>query len=101
MLNSIVLVGIKHSNTFVAENDDIHYARMILEIQRPYWNSDGSMQKDHVIVKVFRGVGDMLDEKYPIGSVIAIKGRIEETRDNLCIVIAEKLVYLNEEIDVG
>lgn len=97
MLNSIVIVGRKKSNCFQEKVDDIHFARMVIQVKRPYYNSDGSCCYDEIIVKVFKGTSDLIDEKFPIGALLVIKGRIEEHKDHLAIVVAETVEYIYEK----
>lgn len=86
MLNQVVLVG-KVSEKYESEN-------MTLEVERSFKNIFGVYEKDLIPVKVFHNI---LIEELEVGSVIAIKGRLE-VKDNSMSVVADRVTLLKKEV---
>ena len=95
MINQVVLVGRIKQLPQTDDNDVLHGADMILQVMRPFAESDGTYGYDEVIVSMWNGPAMSLKESCTIGTMVGIKGRIEQCKSQfLCKVIAKKIAVL-------
>ena len=47
-----------------------------LEVQRPFANSQGVYESDHIQVEVWRGLAETICNVAKIGTLISVKGRV-------------------------
>lgn len=101
MLNSCVIVG------RVAEPVELRttskgntIANMIVECDKSFRNEDGTLGKDLFKVTLWRGIAEECAAALTVGSIVAVKGRMQSDRyeknDTLyynCEIIAEKVAY--------
>ncbi|MBQ4253077.1 MAG: single-stranded DNA-binding protein [Erysipelotrichaceae bacterium] len=96
MLNQIVLIGVLKSLPHDFTRDGMAYSQVELEVQRTYKDPDGQPQSDVFTVHLWRGLSEIITERYPVGSLLAVKGRLEN-RDGICTIIAETVSFIHPE----
>ncbi|NLZ76298.1 MAG: single-stranded DNA-binding protein [Erysipelotrichia bacterium] len=93
MVNQVVLVGYIYSNDEIKQtlkfNGDCY-----IELDCNFQNNDGQYKRERFEVRLWRGIHDTLRE-YPNGSLICLKGRLENN-DNNTIVVAEKITIIRK-----
>lgn len=103
MLNQLVLVGkVVESPVLNETNEGTKFARLLIEVERNFKNSDGEYEKDLVQCILWRGIAESAVDACFVGSLIGVKGRIQSniimSKDNKpfynCEIIAEKISYL-------
>jgi len=106
MLNNVVLIGkVIELPVCVKDESGAKKTTLILEIERPFKDSDGLYHTDCFRVQLWKGIADQIVEFCTIGSLIALKGRLEAFVSNcdMCDgreyeVIAEKVTFLSNRI---
>jgi single-strand DNA-binding protein len=94
MLNQIVLVGRMVEEVKIIEENEKKYGYMDLKIQRSYKNNEGIFEEDIIPVKLWGQVAENTCEYCKKGSIVGIKGRIENNNNEL-IIIADKVTFLS------
>ncbi len=78
MLNQCVLVGkVKQVPQLQETANKNKVATLLLEVERSFKNSEGVLESDVFNVQLWRGIAETCCDVCTIGSVIAIKGRIQ------------------------
>lgn len=104
MLNEVILVGkIVKIPEISKTNTGTVVTNVILETVRHYKNSFGIYESDFIEITVWRGMAQTLVDGCELGSIIAVKGRIQtrtyaqdEKRHSSCLeIIAEKITILD------
>lgn len=92
-MNTVIVLGklISFANR---TEDNILVKTMVIEVPRPFANSNGEIENDYFNVELWRGLSEMISENLPLNSTVAIKGRLQSQGTN-CIIIAEKLTFLH------
>ena len=94
MLNQIVLVGRLNSLPANFTKDPLRYSEIQIEVERSYRDNQGQCLSDVFKVILWRGISDITSEKYPIGSIIGVKGRLEaENGEN--VIMAERVSFVS------
>lgn len=102
MFTNCVIVGrVKEIPVVETSSKGTVYAHIMLESERSYPNVDGTYTTDVFNVTLWRGIAEECAASCQIGSVIAVKGRLEShsyLKDNKTMwftdVIAEKVRIL-------
>ena len=107
MLNNVTLIG-KIAELPITEKEEsgIRKTTIILEVERPFRESDGEYLADKFQVRLWKGIAEQVDELCTVGSIIGLKGRLEasvtivdEKVDYSYYIIAEKLSFLSTRIN--
>ena len=78
MLTNCVLVGtVKETPVVETSSRGNIYAHLVMECEKPYAGVDGEVAKDQFRITLWRGMAEECAAACQIGSVIAIKGRLE------------------------
>lgn len=105
MINNVVLTGKVVELPKMRETPTgIRYANVLLEVMRPFRNSNGNFDSDRISVTLWKGIADTANDVCKIGDLLGIKGRIQsysveketQTYYNYEIV-AEHVSFLNME----
>ena len=105
MLNQVILNGIVKEDVVVKEtNTGIHYASMVLKVEREYRNSEGAFDVDEISIMLWRSVADQCASYCRAGTNATIKGRIQSSlynREDGSVfynyeIIAEKVFFLEK-----
>lgn len=78
MLNHVVVIGKVYSMPI--EKKDKKGSReisFILQVERPFTESDGSYVFDYVKVCPWKGIAEQMKELCTVGSIVAVKGRFQ------------------------
>ncbi|HCY05880.1 MAG TPA: single-stranded DNA-binding protein [Erysipelotrichaceae bacterium] len=103
MLNQCVLVGkVKQLPVIKQTANGNNYAQLVLEVDRNFRNSDGTLSTDLFQVTLWKGIAEMCMDVCKIDDIIALKGRLQayvyESDKNKTYynaeVIAEKVSFL-------
>ena len=99
MLNHVVMIGKVFS--MPVEKKDKKGNRQIsfiLQVERPFAESDGSYQFDYVKVCPWKGIAEQMKELCTIESFIAIKGRLytNHVDGKDLVVVAEHISFLSQ-----
>ncbi len=95
MLNNIILVGRLTKDPEVMKTEgEVSVANITLAIDRPFRSSDNVFDTDFIPVSVWRGYADAVANYCKKGSIIGVKGRVQ----NRPIIIAEKTIQTLEVI---
>ena len=78
MINEVILVGkvVKQPQLSQTTNGH-HISNVVLETVRHYKNSFGIYESDFLAVTLWRGMAQTICDTCEIGSLIAVKGRIQ------------------------
>ncbi|MCI5772973.1 MAG: single-stranded DNA-binding protein [Erysipelotrichaceae bacterium] len=80
MLNVFTLVGkVKQMPQIKQTSQGNVVATLIVESERPFRNSDGSITFDLFNITLWKGIAQMCCDCCKEGDVVAIKGRIQDT----------------------
>ncbi|MCR4950263.1 MAG: single-stranded DNA-binding protein [Solobacterium sp.] len=102
MLSSCIIVGrVKEKPEIRTTSKGNTIAYMLVEVDRPFRNEDGTLTTDTFRVVLWRGIAEECAEHCLPGSVVAIRGRLQssafEKEENVyynCEVIAEKVTHI-------
>ena len=102
MLSNCVVVGrVAEAPTISKSAKGNSIAHMVVECDRPFRNEDGTLVKDKFKVFLWRGIAEECEAQCELGSLVAIKGRLQannyEREDKQfynCEIIAEKVSYV-------
>ena len=101
MINEVILVGKvtkKPEKDIRGRVND----RICMEVIRHFQNSNGTYDSDHVEIQLWRGKALTLYDTCDIGSILAVKGRIQAAtsaeEDVAISIIAEKITILDPYI---
>ncbi len=95
MINQVVLIGRIKLLPVNQPEDDLHDADMVLQVMRPFAESDGSYSCDEVLISMWCGQAATMLAHCAVGDLIGLKGRIKQDDPHyLCKVIAEKITVL-------
>jgi single-strand DNA-binding protein len=97
MLNQLVLVGrviddIKKENL---ENGK-EQAKITIAVPRSYKNENGEYATDFITCNVFGNLVNNVNEYCKKGDLIGIKGRIENTNNNMQVIV-ERMTFLSSK----
>jgi len=103
MMNSCVLVGtVTEPVQLNTSSKGTTYGTMFVSTDRPFRNDDGSVTADIFRVTLWRGIADETAASCSVGSLVAVKGRLQSNnyeKDGRTYynaeVIAEKVSYLH------
>ena len=103
MLTSCMIIGrVKEKPEIRTTSKGTTVAHMLLDVDRPFRNEDGSLTTDVFKIVLWRGIAEECAERCTPGTIIAIRGRLQSTAYEKeeavyynCEVIAEKVVYVN------
>ncbi|HQB31820.1 MAG TPA: hypothetical protein PLI19_00680 [Erysipelotrichaceae bacterium] len=93
MINQVVLVGYIYSNQIIKQTLKFD-GDCYIELDRNFQNNDGQYKRERFEVRLWRGILDTL-RSYPDGSLVCLKGRLENNDDNNIIVVAEKITLIH------
>ncbi len=98
MLNHVVLIGKVYSMPIEKKNKKgSREISFVLQIERPFTESDGSYQFDYVKVCPWKGIAEQMKELCTVGSMVAVKGRFHcssvDAKD--VVVIAEHISFIS------
>lgn len=105
MLNQIVLVGrVKELPTIQESANGNKFANLLLELDRPFKNSNGVYEQDYITIILWKGIAETVSDICQINDIIGVKGRIQsysyEGKDGQTYrsydIIAEKISFLNK-----
>ena len=97
MISTCVLVGrIAELPAKIEEGQYKGEYGMVIEVDRPFMNMDGSLTKDHFFVRLWRGIAEQCCDTCTLDSIVAIRGRLESMNKEgfACSVIAEKVSFI-------
>ena len=101
MLNSCVIVGrVAEPLELKTTSKGNTVAHMIVESDKSFRNDDGTLGKDRFKVTLWRGIAEECAEALHVGSLVAVKGRMQsdmyeknDVQYYNCEVIAERVAY--------
>lgn len=94
MLNIVVLAGKVVELPVLKETaNGTKYATVVLEVTRPFKNSNSQYEQDRIAVTMWKGIAETANDVCKIGSTLGIKGRISTFS-----VEKEGQIYYNYEI---
>lgn len=105
MLNEVIVVGkIAKEPELCQTNNGHHISNIVLETIRNYKNSYGIYESDFLQVTLWKGMAQTIYDTCHVGSMIAVKGRIqtrtyleEDNRHYGCLeIVAEKVTILDK-----
>jgi len=107
MLNNVVLIGKIVELPITEKNEKgAKSTKIILEVERPFRESDGEYLTDKFLVKLWKGIAEQIDDLCAIGSIIGLKGRLEsnvtfvdDEYDYSYYIIAEKISFLSTRMN--
>lgn len=76
-MNQIVIVGSIIDMPSIQSNNSTNYARILLNVQRAFKNSDGVYESDQIMVTLWRGITESVLDYCKVGCVLALRGRIK------------------------
>ena len=98
MLNHVVVIG-KIIEMPIMSKDEKGNKKIsfILEIERPYRESNGQYINDYIKIVPWRGIAEQIKDLCTIGSIVAVKGRFscESKQCNNVELIAENITFLS------
>ncbi len=94
MLNNVILVGTIKSLPPVIKGEKNFTSDLEIEVQRPFREMNGNYLSDTFTIVLWRGDAEATMEKCQVGTMISVKGRLENT-DNGVKVIAENVKMLH------
>ena len=94
MLNQIVIVGKIKEMPRLTDESGLHFAEMLVEVQRSYRNSNDEYESDCFKVILWRGIAEITLEHYQVGTTVGIKGRLEAYKENLGQIVAERVSFI-------
>lgn len=103
MLNQVVVIG--KVCEMPKESMDAYGKRkisFILEVERPFAESDGQYEKDYVIVAPWKGIAEQMKDLCKVGSIIAVKGRLRSQSKELCKeleIVAEHIAFISTRMN--
>lgn len=95
MFNQVVLIGVLKSIPHDFSRDGMDYSQIEMEVRRSYRDPDSQPLYDIFTVHLWRGISEVIIDRYPIGSLIAIRGRLEAT-DAGYLIMAERVSFIQE-----
>ena len=96
MFNQIALVGVLKSLPTAFSKDGHKYSHIDVEVERSYRDSNSQPIYDTFTIYLWRGISDVITERYPVGTTVGIKGRLEK-EDGRCIIMAERVSIIQPE----
>ena len=94
MINNVVLTGrITELPKLRETSCGIKYETILLDIVRPFKNSNGIYDSDKITVTLWKGIAETANEICKIGDMLGVKGRIQTYS-----VEKETQTYYNYEI---
>lgn len=94
MINNVVLTGKVIELPKVRETaSGIKYATILLEVTRPFRNSNAAYDSDRISVTLWKGIAETASDVCKLGDWLGIKGRIQTYS-----VEKESQTYYNYEI---
>lgn len=95
MLNQLVMVGRLVSDPKIKETENgKKVCEITLAIPRNYKNTDGEYDIDFIPAILWEQVAVSTSEYCQQGDIIAVKGRIQKSKDKPLQVVAEKVTFL-------
>ncbi len=102
MLTSCMIVGrVKETPEVRTTSKGTTVAHMLLDVERPFRNEDGTLTTDTFKIVLWRGIAEECAEHCTPGSMIAVRGRLQSTAYEKegsiwynCEIIAEKVVHI-------
>ena len=103
MLNQFIVIGrIKELPVIRETTNGNKISTLLLEVDRNFKNSDGVYEKDVFQITLWKGIAESTVHLSEIGSLIAVKGRVQastyEGKDGIQYynyeIIAEKVSFL-------
>lgn len=110
MVNEVILVGkIAKTPQLSKTANGNSITNIVIETVRHYKNSYGIYESDFLVVTLWRGMAQMICETCEVGSMLALKGRIqsqtyleEDNRHFGCLeIVAEKVTILDQYFKQG
>lgn len=98
MLNHVVLIGKVHSMPIEKKDKKgIREISFVLQIERPFTESDGTYKYDYVKVAPWKGIALQMKDLCTVGSIVAVKGRFycESVDVKDVHVIAENISFIS------
>lgn len=94
MLNFIVLAGKIVEMPVLKETvNGTKYATVVLEVTRPFKNSNSQYDHDRISVTMWKGIAETAMEACSLGDILGVKGRLQSFS-----VEKENQTYYNYEI---
>lgn len=107
MLNHVVLIGRIHQMPQEQRSEEgVKKFSFILEVERPFKESDGSYQYDYFTITPWRGIAEQMMDICAENEIIGVKGRLcsynmEQENVSGFEVIAEKITFLSTRKQEG
>lgn len=80
MINTFLLEGTLQEISELKETDKgTKYARLSLNVQRPFRNSEGNFESDRIEIELWRGVAEVCCDNSSQGDLLGVQGRIQST----------------------
>ena len=81
MINTFFIEGSLQEISELKETDKgIHFAHVLLKVEKPFRNSDGLYDSDMIEVELWRGVSEVCCENSKPGMLLGIQGRIQSSQ---------------------
>lgn len=103
MLNQVVMIGkICEMPTEYKDANGVRKISFVLEVERPFRESDGLYANDYFVVSPWKGIAEQMKEICKVGYIIAVKGRLCTKSKETCKeaeIIAEQISFLSTRIN--
>lgn len=97
MINLATIVG-KLNNKEERETKNGKKLYITVAVPRSYKNGDGIYETDYIDCILFQQLAEKTDEYCKTGDVIAVKGRLEKSKeDDSMVLVAEKVSFLSSK----
>ncbi|MBE6116899.1 MAG: hypothetical protein E7187_08785 [Erysipelotrichaceae bacterium] len=94
MINQTIIVGRLKTLPENFTKDPLKYSEIRIEVERSYRDNRGQPLSDIFKVILWRGISDITAEKYPVGSIIAVRGRLESENGEI-VIMAERVSFIS------
>lgn len=100
MLNSAVIIGkiSDISNSYINERG-LKETRVVIKVERSKYVTDHQIIHDYIPVVINEGNANMLNDYCTIGTLIAVKGRLDVDDINDFKLVCEKLSFIENHIE--
>ena len=77
-MNQVILIGhVKTDLEIKDSKNGFQVGHFLIEVERPYTNSEGAKDTDLFQVTVWRGLVEEFQKEFKIGDLIGIRGRLQ------------------------
>ena len=100
MLNQSILVGRIAKDAEITELEDGRkVTELTLAVNRSYKNAEGIYETDFINCVLWNGIAENVIQYCKKGDLVGVKGRIENINGSTPQVIAERITFLDSNLD--